>query len=144
MFNFLELNRKKLLLRPNLLLRYLRPLTSLTNRLTSILFPESDPRRIFSLLSTDLNPGKNLFSIRCLVSQHNKEYSRKKQIKICFIFSQVPASGPKGLVKGDVMMYILANDLKPIAAKKPEPVEAAKPAPVKADKPAKKPQYEIR
>ena len=42
------------------------------------------------------------------------------------------------------MMYILANDLKPIAAKKPEPVEAAKPAPVKADKPAKKPQYEIR
>jgi hypothetical protein len=57
--------------------------------------------------------------------------------------SQVPASGPKGLVKGDVMTYILANNLKPVPAKKAEPVQpVSKPAPVKAEPPAK-PQYQV-
>ena len=62
------------------------------------------------------------------------------------IFSQVPSSGPKGLLKGDVMKYILSNNLKPIQVKKPEPVAAPvtqKPAKSeKVEKPAA-PQYQV-
>ena len=56
----------------------------------------------------------------------------------------MPASGPKGLVKGDVMKFILANNIKPAVAKVAEPAAPAKPAPVKAEKPPAKPQYQIR
>lgn len=98
----------------------------------------------------DLNQGKKILIAHAFAVSplhHDKVISRKelfRNIHFVLFFSQVPASGPKGLVKGDVMKYILANDLTPIAAKKPEPVEAVKPAPAKADKPAKKPQFEIR
>ena len=81
-----------------------------------------------------------------------KEFDFKSQINLTLnlviLFSQVTASGPKGLVKGDVMKYILANNLKPVAAKVAEPAAPAKPAPVKAEKPAVKPavkpQYQVR
>jgi hypothetical protein len=56
----------------------------------------------------------------------------------------VPSSGPKGLVKGDVKKYILANNLQPVAAKVAEPAAPAKLAPVKAEKPAAKPLYQVR
>ena len=72
-------------------------------------------------------------------------YFSTKLWTITLLFSsQVPASGPKGLVKGDVMKYILANNIKPAVAKVAEPAAPAKPAPVKAEKPAAKPQYQIR
>ena len=55
------------------------------------------------------------------------------------------ASGPKGLVKGDVLKYITTNNLKPVAVPKPEkqvspPV--AKPASVKSEA-AAKPQFHV-
>ena len=60
-------------------------------------------------------------------------------------FSKVTPSGPKGLMKGDVMKFILANNLKPIEVAQPEKQAkpAAKPAaPAKAESPAK-PQYQV-
>jgi hypothetical protein len=55
----------------------------------------------------------------------------------------VTPSGPKGLVKSDVMNYIVANNLKPVQVAKPEEKEKPVPKPVPAKPEAPKAQYQV-
>jgi hypothetical protein len=60
-----------------------------------------------------------------------------------FFSSKVTPSGPKGLVKSDVMNYIVTNNLKPVQVAKPEEKEKPVPKPVPAKPEAPKAQYQV-